>query len=264
MRGLDSRAVRPNSSIRLIANRLESNQASARAHYGELARIGKVLASPVRLQLIDLLRQGSRSVEALAEAAGVSVANASQHLQLLRSAKLVQAERRGLRIEYRLADEEVSRVFEALRGLAEALLPEMDRLGHELGVLDPQQRTELLSRVRRGEVTLLDVRPAGEYRAGHLPGARSIPLGGLRGRLAELPRDREVVAYCRGPYCPLAVEAVAILEAAGYRARHLDLGVPELRARRFRIASGDGPGAGNRPAPTARDRGRAGIDGRDP
>ncbi len=223
----------------MIANSFESNESSARAHYGELARIGKVLASPVRLHLVDLLRQGPRSVEALAEAAGASVANTSQHLQLLRSAKLVAAERRGQRIEYRLADEDVSRVFDALRRLAEALLPEMDRLRRELRVLDPAERERLLTRVRRGAVTLLDVRPADEYRAGHLPGAHSIPLGVLRTRLFEIPRDREVVAYCRGPYCPLAVEAVAILEAAGYQARHLDLGVPELRARRFRIVSGD-------------------------
>ncbi len=241
----------------MIANSLDSSQASARAHYGELARIGKVLGSPVRLHLLDLLRQGSRSVEALAEAAGVSVANSSQHLQLLRSAKLVFAERRGQRIEYRLADEHVSRVFGALRGLAEAVLPEMERLRRELRVLDPEEREELLSRVRRGEVTLIDVRPIDEYRAGHLPGARSIPLGDLRGRLAELPRDREVVAYCRGPYCPLAVEAVAILEAAGYRARHLDLGVPELRARRFRIVAGDGTRASHRRARGPRERGRA-------
>ena len=218
----------------------------ALTHYGELARIGKVLASPVRLQLLDLLRQGPLNVEALAEAAGVSVANASQHLQQMRSARLVATERRGQQVEYRLADESVSFLFGALRELAEALLPELDRLRRELHALSPEEREELLSRIRRGEVTLLDVRPAHEYRAGHLPGARSIPLAELSSRLDELPRDREVVAYCRGPYCPLASEAVAVLAAAGYRARHLDLGVPELR-RRFRVITGDGaPGQGRR------------------
>jgi len=227
------------------------------AHYGEIARIGKALASPVRLQLLDLLRQGSRSVEALAQAAGVSVANSSQHLQQMRSARIVAAERQGQRVEYRLAGENVSLVFGALRDLAESLLPEMDRLRAELGVLAPEEREELLSRIRRGEVTLLDVRPAEEYRAGHLPGARSIPLAELRSRLSEVPRDREVVAYCRGPYCAFATDAVAMLAAAGYRARHLDLGAPDLRARRFRLDRGDGaPARSRRPPPPAR-RGRA-------
>ena len=227
-------------------------QRLARAHYGELARIGKVLSSPVRLQLLDLLRQGSRNVESLAEAAGVSVANSSQHLQQMRSARLVAAERQGQRVEYRLADEGVSAVFGALRGLAEALLPEMDRLGRELAVQSPEVRAELLFRIRRGEVLLLDVRPVEEYRAGHLPGARCIPLPELPARLPEIPRDREVVAYCRGPYCHMAGEAVALLRAAGYRASHLDLGVPDLRARRFPVARGDGDPAAPRPAPRTR------------
>jgi len=216
-----------------------STESLALTHYGELSRIGKVLASPVRLQLLDLLRQGSRNVEALAEAAGVSVANSSQHLQQMRSARLVAAERRGQQVEYRLADESVSVLFGALRELAEALLPEMDRLRRELRALSPEEREELLSRVRRGDVTLLDVRPAPEFGAGHLPGARSIPLAELSSRLDEIPREREVVAYCRGPYCPMALEAVAVLAAAGFRARHLDLGVPELGRRRFRVVTGD-------------------------
>lgn len=224
-------------------------QRLARAHYGELARIGKVLSSPVRLQLLDLLRQGSRNVESLAEAAGVSVANSSQHLQQMRSARLVAAERQGQRVEYRLADEGVSAVFGALRGLAEALLPEMDRLGRELAVQPPEVRAELLFRIRRGEVLLLDVRPVEEYRAGHLPGARCIPLPELPARLPEIPRDREVVAYCRGPYCHMAGEAVALLRAAGYRASHLDLGVPDLRARRFPAAARPAPRTRSSPNP---------------
>ncbi len=221
----------------------------AAAHYEELARVGKALATPARLRMLDLLRQGPRTVEALADAAGLSVANSSQHLQLLRAARLVLSERRGQHVEYRLASEDVSRLFVALRGVAESLLPEMERLRRALSVLSPAERAPLLSRVRRGEVTLLDVRPAEEYRAAHLPGARSIPLEQLRARLGDLPRDREVVAYCRGPYCPLALEAVEILAAAGFRARHLDLGVPDLRARRFRVASGAPPSPAVRTAP---------------
>lgn len=213
----------------------DSTAQLARAHYGELARIGKALASPVRLQLLDLLRQGPRSVEVLADAAGVSLANASQHLQEMRSARLVAAERQGQHVQYRLAGDGVSLLFGAIRELAEAILPELDRLRRELRALAPAERDELLSLVRRGEVTLLDVRPEEEYRAGYLPGARCIPLDELRSRLEELPRNREVVAYCRGPYCPMALCAVRILEAAGYRARHLDLGVPDLRARGFRV-----------------------------
>ena len=215
--------------------------ALARAHYAELARIGKVLGSPVRLLLLDLLRQGPRSVETLAEAAGLSVANASQHLQHMRRARVLVTEQRGRFTEYRLAAEQVSTAFAALRALAEDLLPELDRLRTELAVLAAEEREELLEAIRRDAVTLVDVRPVEEYRAGHLPGAHSIPLAELRVRLGELPRGREVVAYCRGPYCTLAVTAVRVLSQAGFTARHLDLGVPDLRARRFRIASGDAP-----------------------
>jgi len=216
--------------------RTSGSQRLALAHYGELARIGKVLASPARLQLLDLLRQGPRTVEALAAASGLSVANSSQHLQQMRAARVVAAERRGQHVEYRLAGEGVSRAFGGLRALAESLLPEMDRLRRELGALSGEERERLIARVRRGEVQLLDVRPAEEYRAGHLPGALSIPLAELRGRLAELSRGREIVAYCRGPYCDLAREAVALLRGAGLDAHHLDLGVPDLR-RRLRIAT---------------------------
>jgi rhodanese-related sulfurtransferase len=230
-----------------------SRRSSPASHYAELARIGKAFASPVRLRLLDLLRQGSRTVDALADAAGVSVANSSQHLQLMRRAGVVEAERQGHHVEYRLADEGVSRLFAAVRELAEALLPELDRLRRDLGALDREERAALLERIERGEVTLLDVRPIEEYLAGHLPGALSIPLPELRARQAELPVDREVVAYCRGPYCSMAVDAVAVLRSSGYRARHLDLGVPELRARRVRIAHGDGRARrGPAPAPTSK------------
>jgi rhodanese-related sulfurtransferase len=218
---------------------IEPRRSAALSHYGELARIGKAFASPVRLRLLDLLRQGSRTVDALADAAGVSVANSSQHLQLMRRARLVEAERDGHFVKYRLSDDGVSRVFAAVRDLAEALLPEMDRLRRDLGAVGREERAALLERIACGDLTLLDVRPTDEYRAGHLAGARSIPLPELRARHSELPRDREVVAYCRGPYCSMAVDAVAVLRSCGYRARHLDLGVPDLRARRVRIAEGD-------------------------
>jgi rhodanese-related sulfurtransferase len=221
----------------------------AAAHYGELARIGKALGSPVRLRLLDLLRQGTRTVEALAEAAGASVANSSQHLQQMRAAGLVAAERRGQHVEYRLAGARVSSVFAALRDLGEAILPELTRLRRELGALPEEERRALLARIRSGDVTLVDVRPEAEYRAGHLPGARSIPIGELRARLGELPRRGEVVAYCRGPYCPFARDAVEILAAAGFRARHLDLGVPDLRLLRFPIARPGAEPAGARPPP---------------
>ena len=238
-------------------NVLPTKNTLARAHYAELARIGKVLGSPVRLLLLDLLRQGPRSVETLARAAGLPVANASQHLQQMRRARVLVAEQRGRFAEYRLAGEGVSRAFGALRELAEGLLPEMDRLRDELSVLAPAEREELLVAIRREEVTLVDVRPVEEYRAGHLPGAHSIPLAELSTRLGELPRGRELVAYCRGPYCTLAATAVRILAQAGFRARHLDLGVPDLRARRFPIKKGDAPA--RRPTPAAPRRARRGA-----
>jgi len=222
----------------LINGKAESAHRLALAHYDELARLGKVLGSPVRLQLLDLLRQGARTVDALAAEAGISVANASQHLQQMRSSRIVQAERRGQFVEYRVAGEDVSTAFGALRDLAETLLPEMTRLRRELGSLGAKERDALLTRIGRGDVTLVDVRPVEEYLAGHLPGALSMPLGELRRRLNEIPRHREVVAYCRGPYCTMAATAVRILASAGFRARHLDLGVPDLRALRFPISAG--------------------------
>ena len=213
----------------------------ALAHYEELARIGKVLASPVRLRLLDLLRQGSRNVDELAEAAGATVANSSRHLQQMRSARLVQAERQGKNVRYRIADESVSAAYGLLRGLAESILPEMDVLRRELGALEAGEREDLLGRIARSEVTLVDTRPVEEFRAGHLPGARSMPLEELPGRVHEIPREREVVAYCRGPYCPVATRAVEILCAAGYRARHLDLGIPDLRARSVPVTTSEEP-----------------------
>ncbi len=207
-----------------------ASQRAAAAHYDELARVGKALSSPIRLRLVDLLRQGPRSVEVLAAEAGVSLANASQHLQQLRAARLVDADKRGQQVVYRLAHGAVSSLFAELRTLAALLLPEMDRLGRELHAGDEAARAALVARVRAGTVTLLDVRPEAEFHAGHLRGALSVPLAELPARLPELPKSREVVAYCRGPYCHLALEAVRVLERAGFRARHLDLGPPDAAA----------------------------------
>lgn len=209
------------------------------AIYEQLARLGKATSAPKRLELLDLLCQGPRTVEALAEQAAISVANASQHLQVLRAARLVDAEKKGLYVEYRLADDEVSRFFFALRSLAEARLAEVDQVARAYfearGAMEAVDGDELLRRVKRGEVTVLDVRPAEEYRAGHLPGALSIPVGELKTRLKELPKDREIVAYCRGPYCVMAVEAVELLRRKGFKAHRLEQGVIEWRARGWRV-----------------------------
>jgi rhodanese-related sulfurtransferase/DNA-binding transcriptional ArsR family regulator len=210
----------------------------ALAHYDAVARLGKVLASPVRLRLLDLLRQGSRTVEDLAAAADETVANSSRHLHQMRAAHLVRAEREGKHVRYRLADDEVSRAFGLLRGLAGTLLPEMQLLRAEMGGLDEATRDDLLARIAAGAVTLVDVRPEEEFEEGHLPGAVSIPLEELPRRTGEIPRDREVVACCRGPYCPMSRRAVEILSAAGFRARHLDLGAPDLRDRAIPVVSG--------------------------
>jgi rhodanese-related sulfurtransferase/DNA-binding transcriptional ArsR family regulator len=208
--------------------------------YGHIARIGKAVAAPKRLELLDLLCQGPRTVEALAGQAGVSVANASQHLQILRAARLVDAEKNGLYVEYRVADEEVSRFFVALRGLAESRLAEIDQVASaffdQRGTPEAVDGDELLRRVKNGEVTILDVRPAEEYRAGHIPGALSVPLADLKARLEELPKGRDVVAYCRGPYCVMAVEAVQLLRRRGFQAQRMEQGVLEWRARGWRIA----------------------------
>jgi rhodanese-related sulfurtransferase/DNA-binding transcriptional ArsR family regulator len=214
---------------------------AALSHYEELARLGKAMSSPVRLRVLDLLRQGPRSVEVLAVAAGVSVANASQHLQQLRAARVVVSEKQGQQVVYRLAHDGVGALFVALRSLGESVLPEMDRLKETLQVHDGTRRAALLQSVSGGEVTLLDVRPTEEWRGGHLLDAVHIPLGELAARVGELPRKKPVVAYCRGPYCPMALTAVEILRAAGYAAEHLDLGPPDLArgtalARRLVVA----------------------------
>ena len=205
------------------------------AIYEQLGRVGKALASPRRLELLDLLCQGPRTVEALANEAGQSIANTSQHLQVLRAARLVETEKHGLYVTYRLADEKVCGLYRELRTLAESRLLEIQAVTREFleqrGELEPVDRDALVARVRSGEVTLLDVRPPEEFEAGHIPGAVSVPLDELESRLADLPHDREVVAYCRGPYCVLAVKAVEVLKAKGFDAVRMEEGVPDWRAR---------------------------------
>jgi rhodanese-related sulfurtransferase len=178
----------------------------------------------------------------LADLAALSVANASQHLQVLRAARLVEAEKKGVRVEYRLADDQVALFFSAVRSLAESRLAEVEQTTRaflsDRGAMEPVASDDLLRRVRSGTVTVLDVRPAEEYRAGHIPGALSVPLGDLKKRLGEMPRDREIVAYCRGPYCVMAIDAVVLLRKKGFDAHRMDLGVIEWRARGFRLARG--------------------------
>jgi rhodanese-related sulfurtransferase/DNA-binding transcriptional ArsR family regulator len=202
--------------------------------YEELGRIAKAIDSPRRLELIDLLAQGERSVEDLASEAGLSIANTSQHLQVLRRARLVETRKEGLRVHYRLGHPEVYDVARAVRGLAKARLAELNQLVQTYlesrDELEPVPREELRRRVRAGRAVVIDVRPREEYRAGHIPGALSIPLEELDARLGELPARKEVVAYCRGPYCVMAYEAVARLRARGRRARRLTDGFPEWRA----------------------------------
>jgi rhodanese-related sulfurtransferase len=202
--------------------------------YAELGRIAKAIDSPRRLELIDLLAQGERSVEDLAAEATLSIANTSRHLQILRGARLVESRKEGLRVYYRLAEPEVFEVLRAVRGLTQRRLADLDRLVQAyLGSRDDLEaipREELLRRAREGRVVVVDVRPAEEYRAGHVAGALSIPVDELDRRLSELPARKEIVAYCRGPYCVMAYDAVTRLRARGRRARRLVDGFPEWRA----------------------------------
>jgi rhodanese-related sulfurtransferase len=213
------------------------------AVYRQLAGVGKAVSSPKRVELLELLCQGPRTVEQLAGLASSSVANTSQHLQVLRRAHVVDAERDGPYMRYRLADARVCDFFLTLRDLAESRLAELERVTRQFlesrSAMEPVERDDLIARVQAGEVTVLDVRPREEYRAGHIPGAISVPLADLRARLAELPRDRRIVAYCRGPYCVLAIEAVQVLRAHGFDAVRLDRGVPEWRARGLEVVVGD-------------------------
>src|SRR6266851_488303 len=202
--------------------------------FAEFASIGKALASAHRLELLDLLGQGERSVDELAREIDQSLANTSAHLQVLRQARLVEADKRGLNVVYRLAAPEVFTVWRTLRDLGTARLAEIDRLVEvfltDRSSLAAVDLDELQRLVQEGGVTLLDVRPELEYRQGHIAGARSIPVAELERRVAELPRDREVVAYCRGPYCVYSDEAAELLQRKGFQVRRFVEGFPEWRA----------------------------------
>jgi rhodanese-related sulfurtransferase len=212
--------------------------------FAQFARIGRALANAHRLELLDLLAQGERSVEQLAAESELSVANASQHLQVLRRAELTAARRDGTRVLYRLASPEVFALWQALRTAGEARLAELDRVVAtylaDRAQMEAVDSAELLRRLAAGEVTLLDVRPALESGQGRIAGALPIPVEDLPARLAELPRERPVVAYCRGPYCVYADEAVALLRERGFRAARLATGYPDWRAAGLPV---DGPGA---------------------
>lgn len=199
--------------------------------FASLARIGTALSSPVRLDLIELLAQGERSVDELATLTGASVANASQHLQKLKQAGLIVGRKDGQFVRYRLAGDEVVALFRALGTAGQAYLADVDRMVRlyfdAKDELEPVPAADLLERARKGLVTVLDVRPPEEFAAGHVPGAVNIPVHELERRLAELPRRKEVVAYCRGPFCLMSFDAVQLLRAKGLRARRLEDGMPE-------------------------------------
>jgi rhodanese-related sulfurtransferase/DNA-binding transcriptional ArsR family regulator len=201
--------------------------------YEEFARAAKALASPKRIELAELLAQGERSVESLARATGMGVTNTSAHLQVLRRARLVESRKDGTRVCYRLAGDEVTAFLVGLRNLAHARLTEVEAVARDYfgarDTLEPVSQEELVQRARHGKVVILDVRPRAEFAAGHIPGARSVPLDELDAALDRLPRRTEIVAYCRGPYCVLAPQAVTVLRRHGRTARQLEDGFPEWR-----------------------------------
>jgi rhodanese-related sulfurtransferase/DNA-binding transcriptional ArsR family regulator len=209
----------------------------------QFARIGRALGNPHRVELLDLLAQGERSVEVLAARAAISVGLASAHLQTLRRAGLVVARRDGTRILYRLAGDDVYELLAAVRSVATGRIADADRAARAyMGEpVEAVSRAELLARVRSGEAVVVDLRPAEEYEAGHIAGAISIPLAELEAHLADLPPGVEIVAYCRGPYCALAPQGVALLRRAGRRAHRLEDGFPEWRLAGLPVATGARP-----------------------
>jgi len=211
-----------------------SNESMKSSLYEQLARVALALGSQGRLQILEFVAQGERSVDNLAAMTGLSVANTSKHLQALRQAGLVQARKDGLRVYYSLAGDDVVALVSALRAVAEHRVAEVERLvrvwlAHR-DEMEPIPATELLERAKKGLVTVLDVRPAEEYASGHIPGAINVPVGKLESFLSRLPKRKEIVAYCRGPYCLMSFEAVEKLRKHGLRARRLENGLPEWRA----------------------------------
>jgi rhodanese-related sulfurtransferase len=201
--------------------------------FANLARVGTALSSPTRIEFLELLAQAERTVEQLATLTGATVANTSQHLQKLRQAGLILGRKEGLYVFYRLAGDEVVGLLSAMSRVGETYVAEVERIMRlyftQRDNLEPVKAEELLDRARKGLVTVLDVRPQEEYAAGHLPGAVNIPVTELEKRLNSLPKRREVIAYCRGPYCLMSYDAVALLRRKGFKARRLEAGMPEWR-----------------------------------
>lgn len=216
-----------------------SSESPKRLLFHQFAVVAKAVAHEHRLELLEALAQGERSVEILANRADLSVANASQHLQQMRRAGLVEARREGKFIYYRLSDSAVLDLIAALTRIGERHVAEVDKIVRTYfesrDGMEPVSRSELLSRMKRGDVQVLDVRPEDEFAMAHLPGAINIPLEKLKRRLATLDPAKEVVAYCRGPWCVLSFEAVAMLRARGYRVRRLEDGLPEWRAAKLPV-----------------------------
>ncbi len=207
-----------------------------------LAKIGKALASPVRLEILDVLIQGPRTVESLSDEIEQSIANTSQHLQVLQSARLVESTRHGVFIAYSISDPQVLVLASTFRRIGESRLSEIQSLTRifleERNQLERVDSKTLVRRIRRGEITLLDVRPSREYEAGHLPGAISIPIKDLKHGISKLPKDREIVAYCRGPLCVMSIEAVNVLRKSGFRAVRWEESVADWVARGLPLKTG--------------------------
>ena len=221
---------------------MEGREAKDRL-YEQFARTAKAVASPKRIELLELMAQGEQTVEVLARATGMGVTNTSAHLQVLRRDRLVETRKQGTKVHYRLAGDEVAGFVASLRDLARARLAEVDRVVADYFVardaLEPVSRAELVERASRGDVVILDVRPAEEFAAGHIPGALSVPLDQLDAALSRLPKRARIVAYCRGPYCVLAPQAVQRLRAKGFTASRLVDGMPEWRLAGLPVAVGE-------------------------
>jgi rhodanese-related sulfurtransferase/DNA-binding transcriptional ArsR family regulator len=218
---------------------MSSSESPKRLLFREFAAVAKAIAHEHRLELLEALAQGERSVETLADCAGLSVANASQHLQRMRRAGLIEARREGKFIYYRLSDNAVLDLISALARIGERHVAEVDKIVRTYftnrDAMEPVSRSNLLSRMKKGDVQVLDVRPEDEFALAHLPGAINIPLGKLKRKLAMLDSNKEIVAYCRGPWCILSFEAVALLRTKGFRVRRLEDGLPEWRAANLPI-----------------------------
>ncbi len=210
--------------------------------FEQLSRVASAFGSPKRLEIIDLLAQSERNVESLANGTGLSVANTSRHLQVLKSTGLVLSRKEGLQVFYRISGPEVVEGYQMLRRVAEAKIAEMGRVVKEYfdgaDGMDPMGREEFLDKARTGDILVLDVRPSGEYESGHIAGALSVPLEDLEERLAAIPEDREIVAYCRGPYCVLSAQAVKLLRSKGRKALRFSEGYPEWRSAGLPVETG--------------------------